>query len=125
MAAPLIAGNDVRTMSAATKEILTNPEVIAVDQDSLGAQGVIVWEPTPDLQVWSKKMRDGSIAVAMLNRSTAPAKIAANFWRAGLHVGSAKVRDLWQHADLGTFKSEYATTVPAHGVVMVRVTPAT
>ncbi|MFI5239247.1 MAG: glycoside hydrolase family 27 protein [Gemmatimonadales bacterium] len=125
MAAPLIAGNDVRTMSAATKAILTNPEVIAVDQDSLGAQGVIVWEPSPDLQVWSKKLHDGAVAVALLNRSTAPAKISASFWRAGLHVGSATVRDLWQHSDLGTFKREYATTVPAHGVVMVRMTPAT
>lgn len=125
MAAPLVAGNDVRTMSAETKTILTNSEVIAVDQDSLGVQGVIVWEPSPELQVWSKKMHDGTIAVALFNRSTAPAKIAANFWRAGLHVGSAKVRDLWQHADLGTFKGQYATTVPAHGVVMVRVTPVT
>jgi alpha-galactosidase len=124
MAAPLLAGNDVRTMSAATKAILLNPEVIAVDQDSLGAQGVIVWEPTPELQVWSKRLRDGSIAVALLNRSTAAAKIPANFWRAGLHVSSARVRDLWAHSDLGTFKNEYATTVPAHGVVMIRVTPA-
>ncbi|HSU96283.1 MAG TPA: glycoside hydrolase family 27 protein, partial [Gemmatimonadaceae bacterium] len=89
MAAPLLAGNDVRTMSAATKAILLNPEVIAVDQDSLGAQGVIVWEPTPELQVWSKRLHDGSIAVALLNRSAAAAKISANFWRAGLHVSSA------------------------------------
>ncbi|HEY5087186.1 MAG TPA: glycoside hydrolase family 27 protein, partial [Gemmatimonadaceae bacterium] len=99
MAAPLMAGNDVRAMSAATRTILLNPEVIAVDQDSLGAQGVITWEPTPDLQVWSKKLRDGAIAVALLNRSNAPAKISANFWRAGLHVDSATVRDLWAHAD--------------------------
>lgn len=125
MAAPLLAGNDVRTMSAATKTILLNPEVIAIDQDSLGAQGVIVWEPTPELQVWSKRLKDGSIAVALLNRSTVAAKISANFWRAGLHVRSANVRDLWAHTDLGTLKNEYATTVPAHGVVMVRITPTT
>lgn len=123
MAAPLLAGNDLRNMSAATKAILLNPEVIAVDQDSLGAQGVIVWEPTPDLQVWSRKLRDGGIALALLNRSTVAAKISANFWRAGLHVDSAAVRDLWTHADLGKFKSEYATTVPGHAVVMLRVTP--
>ena len=125
MAAPLMAGNDARTMSEATKTILLNSEVIAVDQDSLGAQGVIAWEPTPDLQVWSKKLHDGAIAVALLNRSSAAATILANFWRAGLHVDSAKVRDLWKHADLGMFKSEFGTTVPAHGVVMVRVTPVT
>jgi alpha-galactosidase len=120
MAAPLLAGNDVRSMSTATKTILLNPEVIAVDQDSLGAQGVIVWEPSPDLQVWSRKLRGGAIAIALLNRSAVPAKISANFWRAGLHVDSANVRDLWAHADLGAFRGEYSTTVPGHAVVMVR-----
>ncbi len=122
MAAPLMSGNDVRSMSAATKEILLNPEVIAVDQDSLGAQGVITWEPAPTLQVWSKPLRGGAIAVALLNRSDTAAKIPANFWRAGLHVDSANVRDLWLHRDLGRFKGEYATTVQPHSVVMVRVT---
>ena len=125
MAAPLMAGNDVRTMSAATKTILQNPEVIAIDQDSLGAQGVIVWEPAPDVQVWSKKLRDGGIAIVLLNRSSTATKISANFWRAGLHVDSARVRDLWTHADLGKFKSDYATTVSGHAVVMLRVAPIT
>lgn len=122
MAAPLMSGNDVRSMSAATKEILLNPEVIAVDQDSLGAQGVITWEPSPDLQVWSKPLHDGALAIVLLNRSSAAAKIPANFWRAGLHVDSANVRDLWLHQDLGRFKGEYATTVQPHSVVMIRVT---
>jgi alpha-galactosidase len=125
MAAPLLAGNDVRSMSAATKTILLNPEVIAVDQDSLGVQGVITWEPSPELQVWSKPLHGGAIAVALLNRSDTAAKIPANFWRAGLHVDSANVRDLWLHRDLGRFKGEYATTVAPHSVVMIRVTPGT
>ena len=124
MAAPLIAGHDVRTMSAATKEILTNREVIAVDQDSLGRQGMLVWESPPELQVWSKPLTDGSRAVALLNRSGAPAKITASFARLGLHVDSATVRDLWAHADRGRFGREFATEVPSHAVVMVRVTPA-
>ncbi|HET7563469.1 MAG TPA: glycoside hydrolase family 27 protein [Gemmatimonadaceae bacterium] len=123
MAAPLIAGNDVRTMSAATKAILENPEVIAVDQDSLGAQGILVWEPRPELQVWAKPLADGSRAVAMLNRSNAPAKITAYISRTGLHVDSVTVRDLWAHANRGTFGREYSTTVPAHAAVMLRVTP--
>lgn len=125
MAAPLMAGNDLRAMSAATRTILLNPEVIAVDQDSLGAQGVIAWEPTPDLQVWSKKLRDGGIAIALLNRSSTAAKISANFWRAGLHVDSARVRDLWAHTELGKFKGDYATIVLGHAVVMLRVAPIT
>jgi alpha-galactosidase len=123
MGAPLMAGNDLRNMSAATRAILLNPEVIAVDQDSLGVQAIVTWEPSPDVQVWAKKLRGGSMAIALLNRSTVPVRIPANFWRAGLHVDSATVRDLWSHADLGKFKGEYATTVPGHAVAMVRVAP--
>ena len=124
MAAPLIAGHDVRTMSPATKEILNNREVIAVDQDSLGRQGMLVWESPPELQVWSKPLADGSRAVALLNRSGAAAQITASFARLGLHVDSATVRDLWAHADRGSFGRELAAEVPSHAVVMVRVTPA-
>lgn len=125
LAAPLMAGNDVRTMSAATKTILLSPEVIAVDQDSLGAQGILVWEEPPDLQVWAKPLHDGARAVALFNRSAADAKITASFSRAGLHTDSAVVRDLWKHADVGTFKREYSATVPAHGVVLLRIAPRT
>ena len=123
MAAPLIAGNDVRAMSAATKAILLNPEVIAVDQDSLGAQGILVQERPPELQVWAKPLADGSRAVALLNRSAAPARITVSFARVGLHDDSATVRDLWAHTNLGAFGRQYSTTVPSHGVVMLRMTP--
>ena len=123
MAAPLIAGHDVRSMSPATREILTNREVIAVDQDSLGRQGMLVWEAPPELQVWSKPLADGSRAVALLNRSGSSAKITASFPRLGLHGDSATVRDLWAHEDRGTFRGHYEADVPSHAVVMVRVTP--
>jgi len=123
MAAPLMAGNDVRTMPAATRDILLNKEVIAVDQDSLGVQGMLVQEPAPDLQVWAKPLSDGSRAVVLFNRSALQTVITAS-WR-GLGIrGPARVRDLWAHADLGTFPGRFMATVPAHGVVMVRVTPA-
>jgi alpha-galactosidase len=122
MAAPLMAGHDVRSMSAATKEILLNREVIAVDQDSLGKQGILVWEPSPELQVWSKPLADGSHAVALLNRSTSAAKITANLSRVGLHTDSAIVRDLWAHADRGRVGRQYSVEVPAHAVVMVKMT---
>ena len=122
MAAPLVAGHDVRTMSPATKEILTNREVIAVDQDSLGRQGMLVAESPPELQVWSKPLADGSRAVALLNRSGAAAKITASFARIGLHGDSATVRDLWAHQDRGSFRRQYEAEVPPHAVVMVRVT---
>ena len=123
MAAPLVAGNDLRNMSAATIATLTNPEVIAVDQDSLGAQGMLVWERPPELQVWAKPLRDGSRAIALLNRSSAPARITAYFSRAGIHTDSAQVRDLWLHKELGRFGRQFAETVPAHAVVLVRATP--
>lgn len=123
MAAPLMAGHDVRTMSPSTKEILTNAEVIAVDQDSLGRQGLLVWESSPELQVWAKPLADGSRAVALLNRSSAAAKITASFARLGLRSDSASVRDLWAHAERGTFRREYSTEVPGHAVVMLRVVP--
>jgi alpha-galactosidase len=123
MAAPLMAGNDVRTMNTATRDILTNTDVIAVDQDSLGAQGMLVQTPGPDLQVWAKPLADSSRAVVLLNRSALQTVIGASWWRLRLH-GPAKVRNLWTHADLGTFDDRFSATVPAHGVVMVRITPA-
>jgi alpha-galactosidase len=122
-AAPLIAGNDLRTMSAETKEILTNAEVIAVDQDSLGAQGILVSSGPPERQVWSKPLRDGSRAVVVLNRGTAPDSIEVSFARAGIHRDSATVRDLWRHSDLGRFARGYKTVVPGHSAVMLRVAP--
>jgi len=123
MAAPLMAGNDVRTMAASTRDILLNKEVVAVDQDSLGVQGMLVQEPAPDLQVWAKLLSDGSRAVVLFNRSALQTVITAS-WRALGIRGPARVRDLWAHADLGTFPGRFMATVPAHGVVMVRVSPA-
>jgi alpha-galactosidase len=123
MAAPLMAGNDLRSMSVITREILSNPEVIAVDQDSLGVQGLLVAEPAPELQVWMKPLRDGARAVVLFNRSALQTVISASWWRLRLS-GPARVRDLWAHADRGTFSDRFSATVPAHGVVMLRVTPA-
>jgi len=122
MAAPLMAGNDVRTMAASTRDILLNKEVVAVDQDSLGVQGMLVQEPAPDLQVWAKPLGDGSRAVVLFNRSALQTVITAS-WRALGIRGPARVRDLWTHADLGTFPARFMAPVPAHGVVMVRITP--
>ncbi|HMA45549.1 MAG TPA: glycoside hydrolase family 27 protein, partial [Gemmatimonadales bacterium] len=122
MAAPLIAGNDVRAMSATTRDMLTNKEVIAVDQDSLGVQGTVVSERTPELQIWMKPLKDGSRAVVLLNRSALQTVISASWWRLRIS-GPAHVRDVWSHTDLGTFTDRFSATVPAHGVVMVRVTP--
>jgi alpha-galactosidase len=122
-AAPLIAGNDLRTMSAETKSILTNPEVIAVDQDSLGAQGTLVSSGPPERQVWSKPLRDGSRAVVLLNRASSPDSISVSFRRAGIHVDSVAVRDLWRGADIGRFRGSYTAIVQGHSAMMLRLKP--
>jgi alpha-galactosidase len=122
MAAPLIAGNDIRAMPDSISDILLNREVIAVDQDSLGAQGWLAAQPSPDLQVWMKPLRDGSRAVALVNRTEAAAQIAVDWSAVGLRPLPATVRDLWAHRDLGRRAGRFAAQVPSHGVVMVRIT---
>jgi alpha-galactosidase len=124
MAAPLLAGNDLRVMSAATRAILTNPEVIAVDQDALGIQGRVVAAPAAGLQVWSKPLAEAnSRAVVLFNRSAGAAPITVQWTALELPSRAASVRDLWSHTDLGTFSESYtAASVPGHGVVMLKVT---
>jgi alpha-galactosidase len=123
LAAPLIAGNDVRSMSPEIQEILTNGEVIAVDQDSLGMEGSRVWK-NGDLEVWSKQMKDGSRAVILFNRGKSDAEISANWESLGYPARvSASVRDLWAKKDLGKFTGKFTSNVAAHGVVMLLVTP--
>src|SRR5690242_12624343 len=122
LAAPLMAGNDLRAMPAATRDILLNKEIIAVDQDQLGKQGMLVQEPALDLQVWSKPLTDGSRAVVLLNRSVLQTVVTASWHALGIH-GAARVRDRWAHSGLGTFTERFGATVPAHGRVMVRISP--
>jgi alpha-galactosidase len=119
LAAPLLAGNDLRIMTAETRELLTNPEVIAIDQDSKGAQGHRAWEEGP-LEIWVKPLADGSQAVGLFNRSEAAINIQLDSKLIGAQP-SAKLRDLLDHKDLGALKDSYTTEVPAHGVVMLKV----
>jgi alpha-galactosidase len=118
LAAPLLAGNDIRTMTDATKEILMNKEVIAVDQDKKGVQGTRV-RKDGDLEVWSKQLDQG-VAVGLFNRGAEPAKISVKWTEVGIKKNNPKVRDLWAHKDL-TAATEYTAEVPSHGVVMLRV----
>jgi alpha-galactosidase len=122
-AAPLIAGNDLRGMSEATRIILTNPEVIKVDQDSLGAQGILVSESesTPELQVWAKPLKNGTHAVVLLNRSEKADTISVELSRVGIRTDSASVRDLWSHAEIGKARGKYSVEVRPHSAVMVRM----
>jgi alpha-galactosidase len=119
LAAPLLAGNDIRSMNEETKEILMNRDVIAIDQDKAGHQGHRAAQ-SGDTETWVKPLTDGGIAVALFNKGEAGADMKA-VW-ADLGVKKAKkVRDLWAHNDLTGAESELSANVPAHGVVMVRV----
>jgi alpha-galactosidase len=123
LAAPLIAGNDLRDMKQAIHDILTNKEVIAVDQDPLGREGERIWK-NGDLEVWARQLKDGSRAVILLNRGSAGAEVSANWEDLGYPNGlSASVRDLWLHRDLGNFTAKFSGQVASHDVVMVTVKP--
>jgi alpha-galactosidase len=123
MAAPLMAGNDVAGMSEATKAILLNRDVIAIDQDPLGAQGHRVRDDG-DLEVWARPLADGGRAVLLLNRGNTPAEITADWAEIGYpRTLGAELRDLWTHKSVGRVKGSFTAMVEPHGVVMVRVTP--
>ncbi|HEX9112439.1 MAG TPA: glycoside hydrolase family 27 protein, partial [Terriglobales bacterium] len=123
LAAPLIAGNDVRDMKPEIREILTHKEVIAVDQDPAGSQGRRV-RKNGNLEVWSKALQDGGRAVVLFNRGTDGGEISVSWQDLGYpaHL-SAKVRDLWQAKDMGVHKGTFSTTVAPHSIVMVTVRP--
>ncbi len=123
LAAPLMAGNDLRSMSSETRDILTNKEVIAVNQDPLGRQGRRVWKDG-DLEVWGKQLQDGNRAVVLLNRGSSSHEISVGWEQIGYpgHL-SAAVRDLWAHKDLGRFTNKFSAPVESHGVVVVTVKP--
>jgi alpha-galactosidase len=119
LAAPLFAGNDLTKMTPATQAILTNKEVIAVDQDRAGIQGHRVWQEGP-LEIWMKPLADGAKAVGMFNREAHPMSMTLDLKAIGI-TGPAELRDLWVHKDLGSFTESYTTSVPGHGVVLLKV----
>ena len=117
LAAPLLAGNDLRSMTPETKQMLTNPEVLAVDQDAKGVQGHRVWDEGP-LEIWIKPLANGSHAVGLFNRGESSLKITLDFKMLG-GTSSLTLRDLWEHKDLGEVEGSYTADVPRHGVVLL------
>ncbi|MGA3168241.1 MAG: glycoside hydrolase family 27 protein [Terriglobia bacterium] len=119
LAAPLLAGNDLSKMTAETLDILTNPEVVAVDQDQAGIQGYPVAQEGP-LEVWVKPLWDGGKAVGLFNRGESAMPVTAHFRDIGIG-DQASVRDLWAKRDLGVVRDRFTAVVPKHGVVLVKV----
>lgn len=120
LAAPLLAGNDLQHMSREILDILTNGDVIAVDQDPLGKQGTRVSQPG-DQEVWAKELTGGAKAVALFNRATDNAKVTVTWSNIGFSNTPAHARDLWLHRDVKLEGPEFQAEVPGHGVVLLRV----
>jgi hypothetical protein len=114
-------------MDAETLAAYTNPEVIAVDQDSLGAGPVKVREDADGVQVWDKELgaiAGGSHAVLLLNLTSAPATVSVH-WSDLALLPNAEVRDLWTRKDLGSFTDGYSAMIPSHGSIMLKVSGET
>jgi alpha-galactosidase len=122
LAAPLLIGADMTQLDPFTMSLLTNDEVLEVDQDPLGRQAARVSQ-TGEVEVWSRELADGSHAVGLFNRGYLPARVSASFAATGAS-GPQMVRDLWRQKDLGTFADSFAADVAPHGVVLVRLRPA-
>jgi alpha-galactosidase len=122
LSAPLMAGNDVRSMTPDVRDILTNREVIAVDQDPL-AQGRRL-RKDGEVEVWEKKLAGDAHAVIFFNRGRTEAQAAISWQEVGLAFDAEPmVRDLWARKDVGRVKGTFSARVPSHEVVMVKVTP--
>ena len=122
LAAPLLAGNDLRNMTREMLEILTNREVLAINQDKAGKQGRRV-SKSGEQEVWARTLFDDAVAIGMFNRGSAPAQVSVRWTATGLKKTPHGARELWQHRDVKMNGAEYTAIVPAHGVVMLRVTP--
>ena len=119
LAAPLIAGNDLRSMSKSVLDILTNREVIAIDQDALGRQARRAMQ-SGEQEIWVRDLSGGAHAVAIFNRAADTAAIHLKWSDLGLPA-PISARDLWEHRDVKLEGAEYSAKVPGHGVELLRV----
>ncbi len=121
LASPLLAGNDLRTMTPSVHDILTNREVIAIDQDPLGKQASRIAGADSTREIWSRPLADGGYAIAAFNRDPTDKQMTIDFGAMGIDLRGRKVRDLWAHKDVAIRGTQYAEVVPSHGVLLVRV----
>jgi len=121
MAAPLFFSGDMRKLDDFTLNVLCNAEVIEVDQDELGKQARPLVQDNETL-ILAKLMEDGSLAVGLFNLAELPREIAVDWPLLGIQ-GPRQARDLWRQKDLGRFTDRFATSVPRHGVALIRLRP--
>jgi alpha-galactosidase len=131
LAAPLMAGNDLRKMSPTTKDILTNKEVVAIDQDERGVQAY-KYAATDSLETWIKPLKNNEIAICFLNRSAKPKSINMSWTdhpviddlsktNVNFSTTTYKIHDVWTKKDMGTTNATLNEIVPSHDVVMIRL----
>jgi hypothetical protein len=120
-AAPLYTGDDLTKLDAYGLSLLTNDEVIAIDQAGNPAKPV---SQATDQQVWYARNADGSYTVALFNLGADDSDVTADFSDLGIS-GKASVHDVWSHQNLGTVSGSYTATLPPHGSRLFTVTPKT
>ena len=119
LASPLLAGNDLSKMTETDKSILMNKEAIAIDQDSLGKQGDRLYE-SADLDVWTKPLSGGRVAVGLFNRSWSVRDVSVDLAMIGFKNG-ATIRDVWKQQDVGHKSGVYSQSLPKHGSALLIV----
>jgi alpha-galactosidase len=119
LAAPLLAGNDLRQMKAGTRDILTNRDVIAIDQDPLGRQGYRAGMQQ-DLEVFVKPLQGGDTAVCLFNRGDQEKKLDF-VWKDFAIAGNHRIKDVWKNADAGTTATPLHATIGRHQVILLRL----
>lgn len=121
LSAPLLISCDIDSMDEFTLGLLTNDEVIDVNQDPLGKSAMPVAR-RGSLEIWAKSLEDGTRAAGLFNRADTEQSVAVRWAELGVR-GPQKVRDLWRQRDLGVFPDGFEAKVPAHGVVLVKIAP--
>lgn len=132
-AAPLIAGNDLRDMSSEVIDILTNKELIAIDQDPLGIQG-FKYLVKDNWEVWAKPLDKGDLALCFLNRTLESVKVDLDWKKYPVkddefhyyylfNENEYKIRDLWLKKEIGTTAKPFSTQIGAHDVIVLRLSP--
>jgi alpha-galactosidase len=121
LAAPLLAGNDLTTMTPETRDMLTNKDAIAIDQDKAGKQGDRVWAEGP-IEVWMRPLADGGKAIAIFNRHPSAMSAEVDLARLGIK-SNTRARDVWQGRELAALPLNYSAIIPGHGVILLRTQP--
>jgi alpha-galactosidase len=122
LSAPLLIGCDMSQLDDFTLNLLTNDEVLAVDQDASAKPAVKAWDKE-GIEVWTKELQDGSKVVGIFKLNAKPSMVTLPFSGVGL-AGRQRLRDLWRQKDLGGHTNSFTTEVPTHGVVLLKTQSA-